>query len=81
MVHLEGKSRRKAIFEWKESRPNPAIIQSYLGGLRYPAGKEEIISYAMMNGATMEIIDILNKINDMSYNSPAQLNDELGVIM
>lgn len=59
-------------------RPTPFRIQKYLGGLRYPARKDEAIERARLRGADAQVIDLLDALPDRTYNSPISLSCEVG---
>lgn len=47
-----------------------ADIQKYLGGMNYPANKNDLMNKARENGASSEIIDALGGLPSNTYNSP-----------
>jgi hypothetical protein len=51
-------------------RPSPIELQKHLGGMDYPAGKDEIVEHAKSSGASKEVIETLQKIPDREYNGP-----------
>lgn len=60
----------------------PANIMKHLGGLNFPASKQEIIDHAR-NGQgpdTEDVLEVLNKIDDRTYDSPAGIMHEVGKI-
>jgi hypothetical protein len=58
--------------------PNPIHVQKFLGGIDYPAGKEDIVSKAKQKGADEEVVDALERIPDQEYSSPAAISRALG---
>lgn len=62
----------------KHQAPNPIQVQKYLGGLDYPAKKQEIVQKAKQKGADDHILDILQKIPDQEYSSPVAVSREVG---
>ena len=58
--------------------PNPIQLQKFLGGLDYPAGKQDIIDKAKKHGAGENAMDVLGKIPDQEYSSPVAISRELG---
>lgn len=57
---------------------NPAQIQKFLGGMDYPAGKQEVVQYAREHGADEKVISTLSALPDQSFETPADLNQALG---
>lgn len=58
--------------------PNPIHVQKFLGGIDYPAGKEDIVNRAKAGGADKEVMDALDRIPDQEYSSPAAVSRALG---
>ncbi len=56
---------------------SPGDMQQYLEGVEFPVPKSELVNKAKSNDAPPEIIDALNKIPDKSYQSPADLSQEI----
>jgi uncharacterized protein DUF2795 len=50
---------------------SPIDIQKALGGMDYPATKEELIKHAQDKGGDAEVIDALQKIEDREYEGPS----------
>lgn len=60
---------------------SPAQIQQSLNGLDYPASKQELIRHAQNNkDKNDEVMDVLNQLPDKDYNSPVDVNKEVGKI-
>lgn len=57
-----------------------AEVQEYLGGLDYPVDKSKLVDYARQRGAPEDVVDILNKIPERKYPTPAEVNQEIGKI-
>ncbi|HZD44166.1 MAG TPA: DUF2795 domain-containing protein [Methanomicrobiales archaeon] len=55
-----------------------ADLQYYLGGIDYPAGKQELISYARSQDAPPAAVEALQRFEDKEYRSAADVNQELG---
>ncbi len=60
-----------------DSKPNPTQIQKYLGGLDYPANKEQILERAREEGAPEDIMATLEGLADREYEGPTGVIDEL----
>ncbi|WP_374984286.1 DUF2795 domain-containing protein [Streptomyces fradiae] len=57
---------------------NPIEMQKNLGGVSYPASKEEIVRQARAHGAGEKVMDALESIPDKEYDSPAAVSKEVG---
>jgi hypothetical protein len=57
---------------------DPTEIQQALSGIDYPASKEELIKHAQDNEADQEVMTFLERIDDGNYESPADVQAELG---
>ncbi len=53
-----------------------AEIQKYLGGINYPAGKQELISKARSNSAPQEVMQVLNSFSNETFNGPTEVEQE-----
>ncbi|MDI2099223.1 DUF2795 domain-containing protein [Ruicaihuangia caeni] len=58
--------------------PSPIEVQKHLSGVDYPATKDELLRAAEVNGADDDIIDLLDGLDDRTYESPADVSEELG---
>jgi Protein of unknown function (DUF2795) len=50
---------------------SPIDIQKALGGIDYPATKEQIVKHAEDNGGGGDVVDALKKIEDREYEGPS----------
>jgi hypothetical protein len=50
---------------------SPIDIQKALGGMDYPAKKEEIVKHAQDNGGGDDVIEALKGIEDREYEGPS----------
>ncbi|WP_369135493.1 DUF2795 domain-containing protein [Modestobacter sp. I12A-02662] len=50
---------------------SPIDIQKALGGMDYPATKEQIVKHAEDNGGGKDVLDALNGIEDREYEGPS----------
>jgi hypothetical protein len=58
--------------------PNPIQIQKYLGGLDYPASRDDVVETAKGNDAPDDVVDALGRIPDESYDAPTAVSKALG---
>jgi hypothetical protein len=58
--------------------PNPIQVQKFLGGMDYPASKDQIVSKAEESGADDNVLEALRGIPDKQYDAPTAISAELG---
>jgi hypothetical protein len=56
---------------------NPNELQDALGGVDFPASKEELIQRAKDNAARQEIVVFLEMIGEGIYDNPTDVSAEL----
>ncbi len=56
---------------------NPIQVQKFLGGMSYPAGKQEILEHARRQDADEEVISALEQIPDREYDGPSGVQKEI----
>jgi hypothetical protein len=61
----------------EQSRPNPTQIQKFLGGMDYPADKNQVIEHAKGQNAPEDIIRMLQGLAERKYEGPTGIIDEL----
>lgn len=59
-------------------QPSPFRIQKFLGGLRYPAAKHQVLERARIRGADEQLLRLLVLLPDRDYDSPISLSCEVG---
>lgn len=59
-------------------QPSPFRIQKFLGGLRYPACKHQVLERARSRGADAQLMDLLAFLPERDYESPISLSCEVG---
>jgi sporulation protein YlmC with PRC-barrel domain len=55
-----------------------ADLQSYLKGMDYPAGKQDLIGRARQNNAPESVTTVLERFSDRTYRSAADVSVEFG---
>ena len=60
------------------SKVNPIQLQKFLKGTDYPAKKKELLKQAEKNGADDNIKDVLNQLPELEFETPAEVNKEIG---
>jgi hypothetical protein len=56
----------------------PFRIQKFLGGLRYPARKDQVLERARERGADDRVIAALERLPDGAWDSPISLSRQVG---
>jgi hypothetical protein len=57
---------------------NPIQMQKFLGGVDYPASKEDLLMRARENGAPQDVLDELETLpEDETFETPADVNELL----
>lgn len=62
------------------SNVNPIQIQKYLGGVNYPASKEDLVNKAKQEGASQDVLQTLQRMPGEKYNSPNDVSQAIGRI-
>lgn len=62
----------------KHQQAQPIKVQKFLGGLDYPAGKQDILDKAKEHGADEDTLHMLEQIPDQDYASPVAVSREVG---
>jgi hypothetical protein len=55
--------------------PSPIDLQKALGGIDYPATKDDILRTARENGAGDDVLSALENIEDRSYDGPTGVSE------
>jgi hypothetical protein len=56
---------------------SPIDIQKALGGMDYPAKKEDIVKHAQDNGGGDDVIKALQGIEDREYEGPSGVSESV----
>ena len=61
----------------------PANIMQHLKGMGYPADKKKILSHAKKGPGpdTKDVMQVLEQIEEKTYNSPAEIMKEVGRVV
>jgi hypothetical protein len=59
---------------------NPIQVQKFLGGMDYPANKDEIVRHAKSKGADEKIMETLEQLPEESFETPADVSKAIGQI-
>lgn len=64
----------------REGHVSPAIVEKYLAGMHYPAEKKSLVNNAEGRDAPDDVMNIINKLPNKTYNSPIDITKEIGKI-
>lgn len=56
--------------------PSPIDIQKALGGVDYPASKEDLVKHAKDKGADGTVLETLENLPDREFDSPTDVTKE-----
>ncbi|MPY09370.1 DUF2795 domain-containing protein [Arthrobacter bussei] len=56
--------------------PSPIDIQKALGGMDYPASRDDLVKHAEDKGADASVLDTLKNLPDREFDSPTDVNKE-----
>ena len=59
---------------------SPVEVQKYLGGMNYPASKQELIGHARKNNAPDEVIRLLNELSDHQFRTPVDVSKAISQV-
>lgn len=57
--------------------PTPIELQKYLGGVEYPASKDDLVTAARGNGAPDDLVSALEGADADSFDSPTDVSSAL----
>ncbi len=60
---------------------DPGQISQLLNKLPFPISKNDLVQKAQQAGANDQIVGVLNRLPDKTYNSPQDLQNDLGGMM
>ncbi len=62
------------------AKVNPIQVQKFLGGMDYPANKDEIVKHAKSKGADEKVMETLEQLPEDDYETPADVSKAIGQI-
>jgi len=57
---------------------NPIDVQKHLGGMNYPASRDELVAKAEQNGASDEVLEPLRSLPRDEFDGPDDVMEALG---
>lgn len=76
----KGTRRQYTNRSGKTGRVSPAIVEKYLAGVHYPTQKKNLVNNAQNKDAPGDVMNMINKLPDKTYNSPIDITKEIGKI-
>jgi hypothetical protein len=55
-------------------QPSPVAVQKALAGIAYPTTREQLVETARAHHADREIVELIDRLPDTSYKSPAAVS-------
>lgn len=55
--------------ERQQGSISAAEVEKYIGGIDFPADKDELVNHARENGAPEEVLEFMEKFPDQEYGS------------
>lgn len=59
---------------------NPVQVQKFLGGVNYPASRDDLVSYAKQQGADDNVLQTIQQLPYDSFDTPADVSEAIGEI-
>jgi hypothetical protein len=56
---------------------DPGMVNQLLGALQYPISKNSLIQTAQQKGANNQVISVLQRLPDKTFNSPQDVQNAL----
>lgn len=53
---------------------SPIQVQHHLKGIHYPADRQKLLQQAKNNKAPEEVVSLIERMPDQTYNSPAEVS-------
>lgn len=57
---------------------NPVQVEKFLGGVNYPASKQDLVKHAQQHGADQNVTSLLQRLPDKQYNAPTDVSEAIG---
>lgn len=59
---------------------NPVQVQKFLGGVDYPATRDDLVSYAKQKGADNNVLQTIQNLPYDNFDTPADVSEAIGEI-
>ncbi|MDR0471358.1 MAG: DUF2795 domain-containing protein [Nitrososphaerota archaeon] len=80
IVQKQGSRMQHTNRSEKAGHVSPVILVKYLKGMHYPANKKNLIDSAQSKTAPQDVMNLIAKLPDKTYNSPIDVTKEIGKI-
>lgn len=57
---------------------NPAQVEKFLGGMDYPASRDDLVSYAKQKGADNNVLQTIQNLPYDNFDTPADVSEAIG---
>lgn len=57
---------------------NPVQIQNFLGGVNYPASRDDLVSCAKQQGADDNVLQAIQNLPYDNFDTPADVSEAVG---
>lgn len=61
-------------------KASPVMVQKSLGGMSYPASKQDLVNHAKMKGADDMVMNTLQRLPEQQYETPADVAKAIGML-
>lgn len=62
------------------AKVSPIQVEKFLKGLDYPVSKKDLIKYAQQHGADQNVLAVLSRLPDQTYDGPVGVSKAIGEI-
>jgi hypothetical protein len=80
IVRDSGTRRQDADKNPKNVHVSPARVEKYLAGIHYPADKEKLVANAKQKSAPQDVMSMVQRLPEKTYNSPIDITKAIGKI-
>lgn len=57
---------------------NPVQVQKFLGGVDYPATRDDLVNYAKQKGADSNVLQTIQSLPYDNFDTPADVSEAIG---
>lgn len=61
-------------------KASPAAVERYIKNISFPARKQDLINQAKKNEAPADVMEVINRFGDKTYNNPIDISKEVGKV-
>lgn len=71
----------KASAQEGHGKVSASEVQKYIGGISFPASKDDLVQHARQKDAPQEVLDVMGNLPDKEYESAADVGSGIGDAM